>query len=96
MAHLSTRHAGLACPHCGNELDAAMHITGKRGPRAGDLAFCVDCGQWSFYTLERGRLGQRKPSDDELMALHLNQNVHRIERAWLELKARPGAHKSNR
>jgi hypothetical protein len=56
-----TRHAAIACPHCGKGLDGASGLEGHV-PRPGDLGLCVYClgvhefGEGTFRALSEADL----------------------------------------
>lgn len=54
----------LACPHCGEIMDAATPLDRDRDakPSPGDFAVCIGCGEPSVYTQD-GTLRPHVPED---------------------------------
>lgn len=88
------------CAWCGAQLDAATHTADPKKairPKRGDCAICIECGEWSKYERRggRGALFLRKPTDDEMLEIGLNDDCRRARQAWVaviqpKLKERAG------
>lgn len=74
------RHKAIRCAYCGHRLDAISPPDGDAAPPGdGDATLCINCGEWLI--IEGDKL--RKPTDDELMDLGMDDRARRVRRAWV-------------
>lgn len=80
------------CPWCGSLHDRASGMLDAIGnkPKRGDVALCIDCGEWATYDRRSGRgaLTRRKPTDDEFAQIGPDYRCQRIRAAWIKATAR--------
>jgi hypothetical protein len=75
------------CPHCLKRMDRTTNTTNLSGPKRGDLAFCIYCGEFCVFG-ERNDL--ERMSDDFKAALPAvtQRQMKRVRDAWFEVQAR--------
>lgn len=82
------------CPHCMQEVDAALHVVGRapRPPVAGDFTVCVACGRICVFT-EAGGLRRAAPPDLRRLAPEARRELLRVaaavEMQRLDIRRRP-------
>jgi DNA-directed RNA polymerase subunit RPC12/RpoP len=56
------------CPHCGYKVDRATRLADARVPRPGDIAICMNCGEFNQFG-EQLELVKAPNEADLLLAL---------------------------
>lgn len=74
------RHKATCCVYCDQKLDAISPPYGDAvPPRDGDATLCINCGEWLI--IEGDKL--RKPTDDELVDLGMDDKARQVRFAWV-------------
>jgi hypothetical protein len=66
------------CLACGNVLDAADNLTGKRKPKSGDISVCIDCGHIMAFGED---LSFRPLTDAEMIEIAGHPTIVGIQKA---------------
>lgn len=68
------------CPSCGVMHDRVATVGPEATlPSAGDLSFCIKCGEWSIFLPD---LSLRAPTDDEHIEIGHDPDCIRLRKAW--------------
>jgi hypothetical protein len=67
------------CPYCGVVMDAATHTDGDKAPEAGDLCFCIACGNWQQFDQDLRRI---PASQEQLDYAAKDERTRAIKLAW--------------
>lgn len=79
---VTTRLKPCPCPYCGAALDAATPARpedAREMPEPGASTICIECGGWLIF---EKRLRLRKPTEDELIEIGLDDDCRTARKAW--------------
>lgn len=75
MAEFDT---SVTCPHCDKKMQKAAGPSGSGGPRDGDPALCVQCGQMAMFQGE----GLRVMTVEETETWGAHDVMRRMRESW--------------